>query len=206
MHQYRILEKGKPLKQASKALILLHGRGSSAQNILSLADEFCDDKFYIAAPEATNQSWYPYRFLAPVEQNEPWLSSAVDTVKRLMDETAEAVETENIYLMGFSQGACLALEVTSCFAMKYGGVVSFTGGLIGENPDPERYSGSFDGTPVFIGNSDVDPHVPLKRSEESKAIMEKMGARVILKVYPNMPHTINQDEILTVRKEIFSLD
>lgn len=205
MHQYQILEKGKPLNQASKALILLHGRGSSAQNIVSLADEFCDEQFYIAAPQASNHSWYPYSFLASVSQNEPWLSSAIQTVKKLIDETARVLGNENIYLMGFSQGACLSLEVASRFAARYGGVVGFTGGLIGDRLNPANYSGSFNGTPVFIGNSDVDPHVPVERSEESRDIMESLGGKVNLKIYPDMPHTIIEDEILTVRKEIFQI-
>lgn len=203
MHKYQILEKGKPLNQAEKAIILLHGRGGSAQNIISLANEFCDENYYIAAPQATNHSWYPHSFLAPADRNEPWLSSAVGTVKKLIDEAARAVGTENIYLAGFSQGACLSLETASRYATRYGGVVAFTGGLIGESIDTTKYTKGFDDTPVFIGNSDTDPHVPLERSEESRDVMEKLGAKVHLKIYPNMPHTINQDEILTVRKEVF---
>ncbi|MGC9342591.1 MAG: alpha/beta hydrolase [Bacteroidales bacterium] len=205
MHEYQILEKGKPLNQAKKAIILLHGRGGSANNIITLADEFCDEQFYIAAPQATNHSWYPYSFLAPENQNEPWLSSAVEVVKKLIDETAVVIGTENVYLMGFSQGACLTLEVSSQFATKYAGVVAFTGGLIGESVNQAKYQGNFEGTNVFIGNSDTDPHVPVERSEESKVIMENIGAQVILKIYPGMSHTINQDEILTVRKEIFQI-
>jgi phospholipase/carboxylesterase len=206
MHEYQILEKGMPLGQAEKAIILLHGRGGSANNIITLADEFREGQFYIAAPQATNHSWYPYSFLAPEDNNEPWLSSAVEVVKRLIDETSAVLGTENIYLMGFSQGACLTLEVASRFATRYAGVVSFTGGLIGESIDPSKYQGDFEGTNVFIGNSDVDPHVPVERSENSKETMESLGARVQLKIYPGMAHTINQDEIITVRKEIFKLD
>lgn len=203
MHDYQILEKGTPLQKAKKAIILLHGRGGSAQDIIGLADEFSDDRFYIAAPRAMNHSWYPYSFMAPEEQNEPWLRSAVETVKRLIDETAAVLGTENIYLMGFSQGACLSLEVASRFAIKYAGVVGFTGGLIGASLNPDKYKGDFEGTKVFLGNSDRDPHIPVERSEESKEIMEGLGARVLLKIYPNMPHTINQDEISTVKKELF---
>lgn len=205
MHQYQILEKGAPLNKATKAIILLHGRGASAHDIIRLADEFANEQFYIAAPQATNNAWYPYSFMAPEEKNEPWLSSAVMVVKRLIDETAEVVGTENIYLMGFSQGACLTLEVASRFATKYGGIVAFTGGVIGETVNPAKYTGNFEGTNVFIGNSDQDPHVPVERSEKTKEIMENLGARVLLKIYPDMPHTINQDEISTVRKEIFNL-
>lgn len=203
MHRYQILEKGELLNQATKAIILLHGRGGSAHDIIGLANEFSNEQLYIAAPQATNNSWYPYSFLAREEKNEPWLSSAVEVVKRLIDETAGVLGTENIYLMGFSQGACLTLEVACRFATKYAGVVGFTGGVIGENINPAKYEGNFEGTKVFIGNSDQDPHVPVERSGKTKEIMENLGAQVLLKIYPNMPHTINQDEIITVKKEIF---
>lgn len=203
MHDYRILTKGKDLNKAKKAIILLHGRGATAQDIIGLADEFCDDTFYIAAPQAKNQTWYPYSFMAETITNEPWLSSAVDTVKRLLDETAKQIPIENIYLMGFSQGACLTLEVASRFANKYAGVAAFTGGLIGDELRADLYQGDFEGTKIFIGNSDQDPHVPMQRSKDSAEIMRKLGAEVVLKVYPNMPHTINQDEMDTVRSLMF---
>jgi phospholipase/carboxylesterase len=203
MHQYQILEKGKPLAQATKAIILLHGRGGSAQDIIGLAHEFCDDQFYIAAPQATNNTWYPYSFMAPEAQNEPWLSSAVATVKQLIDEVAESVPTEHIYIMGFSQGACLALEVTTRYARRYAGVVAFTGGLIGEQLRAEKYAGNFEATPVFIGNSDRDPHVPAERSEASATLLSQLGAKVTHTIYPGMPHTITQDEVLTVRQLMF---
>ncbi|WP_194972602.1 alpha/beta hydrolase [Aquiflexum lacus] len=203
MHSYQILEKGSPLHQAKKAIILLHGRGGSAQDIISLADEFCDDTFYLAAPQATNNSWYPYSFLAPENSNEPWLSTAVEIVSRLINETSSVIGIENIYLMGFSQGACLTLEVAAQQAKPYAGIAAFTGGLIGLTLNLKKYQGDFSGAKVFIGNSDIDPHVPLIRSEESKSILKKLGAEVILKVYPNMPHTINIDEIDMVKKIMF---
>ena len=203
MHQYQILEKGKPVDQAHKAIILIHGRGSSAQNIISLADEFCDSSFYIAAPQATNNTWYPYGFMEKESANEPWLSSAVATIKRLIDETAKHIPTESIYIMGFSQGASLTLEVTARFAAKYGGIAAFTGGLIGEKTNSTKYKGDFKGTKYFLGNSDKDPHIPLYRSEESKEVLTALGADVKLKVYPNMAHTINQDEIESVRNWMF---
>lgn len=206
MHHYQIVEQGTPLKDASKALILLHGRGASAQDILSLAYDFCDKTFYVAAPQATHNTWYPHSFMSEEKSNEPWLSSSVETVKRLIDEVAEFIPREKICIMGFSQGACLALEVATRHATKYGAVVAFTGGLIGRVINEKKYHGNFKGTEVFIGNSDKDPHVPLIRSEESKALMEKMGAHVTLKVYPGMAHTINQDEIQTVKKMISSLN
>lgn len=203
MHSYQIFESGSPLHQAKKAIILLHGRGGSASDIITLADEFCDDTFYVAATQATNNSWYPYSFLAAEENNEPWLSSAVDIVARLIEEVASKVGIENVYLMGFSQGACLALEVAARNAAPFAGVVAFTGGLIGESLNQRKYQGDFSGSKVFIGNSDIDPHVPLERSEASKVILEKLGAEVTLKVYPNMPHTINSDEINTVNEIMF---
>ncbi|MFN4146226.1 MAG: alpha/beta hydrolase [Runella sp.] len=203
MHQFQILEKGKPQQQAQKALILLHGRGASAQDIIGLADEFCDDTFYIAAPQATNRTWYPYGFMLPENQNEPWLSSAVQVVQGLIDEVAAYIPTRQIYLMGFSQGACLALEVAARYAQPYAGVVAFTGGLIGENINTEKYKGDFGGTKIFIGNSDRDPHVPQHRSQDSQKVLEAMGAQVMLKIYANMPHTIVQDEILSVKKLMF---
>ena len=203
MHPYQILRRGKPLQEAEKALILLHGRGSTAQNIITLADEFCDERFHVAAPHAGNNTWYPYSFLMPEAQNEPWLSSAVATVKRLIDEIAAVISTQSIYIMGFSQGACLSLEVASRYATRYAGVAAFTGGLIGAQVNPEKYGGDFAGTPVFIGTSDVDPHVPVQRAEQSRDIIQGLGADVSLKIYPGMPHTIVPDEIGTVRKLMF---
>lgn len=200
MHTYNILEQGSPLAKAQKAIILLHGRGADARDIISLAPYFADDTFYIAAPEATRNSWYPHSFLVPVEQNEPWLSSAIDTVKKLLDSIAEKIPTENIYLMGFSQGACLSLETAARYPARYGGVAAFTGGLIGEKADPSRYTGDFHRTSIFIGNSDCDPHIPESRTAESAKILQNMNANVIYKVYPDMPHTINDDEIEVVRK------
>lgn len=203
MHKYQILEKGKPLIQAEKAIILLHGRGADAEDIISLADEFCDETFYIVAPQATNNAWYPYSFLSPEARNEPWLSSAVQTVKRLLEEISVHLPAEKIYISGFSQGACLALEVCARYAIRYAGIIAFSGGLIGERIKTEKYIGNFEGTKVFIGNSDNDPHIPLIRCQESADILKLMGAEVTLKVYPAMQHTIIQDEIETVKKLMF---
>jgi phospholipase/carboxylesterase len=202
MHSYNIIHKGQPLHKASQGLILLHGRGGTANDILSLADRFCDDTFYIAAPQATNNSWYPYSFLKDEKLNEPWLSSAVDIVKKLIDEISTHIPKEHIYIMGFSQGACLALESSARFATKYAGVVAFTGGLIGSTVNEEKYRGNFEGTKIFIGTSDQDPHVPLLRSQQSKEVLEKLGADVTLKVYKGMSHTITEDEINWVKKHV----
>jgi len=202
MHSYKIIERGHPLKKSLKALILLHGRGGTALDILELAQKFCDDTFYVVAPQATNNSWYPYSFMAEEKANEPWLSDAVETIKRLIDETSKHIPRNQIYIMGFSQGACMALEVSARYATQYGGIIAFTGGLIGNVLNEEKYHGNFEGTKVFIGNSDRDPHVPLLRSEQSKDIMKKLGADVTLKVYPGMGHSINEDEINWVKKYI----
>lgn len=202
MHTYKIYEKGQSIEKATYAMILLHGRGSTAQDILQLANDLCDDRFYIAAPQAPNHSWYPYSFMAEENSNEPWLTSSVDAVKKLIDEISYHIPKDKIYLIGFSQGACLTLEVSTRFAVKYAGVVAFTGGLIGENINPKKYHGHFEGTPVFIGNSDRDPHVPFIRSEQTKQLMEKMGALVTLKVYKNLGHTINEDEIRWVKENM----
>ncbi len=205
MHSYKVIEQGLPLNKASKALILLHGRGGTAIDILGLAQEFRDHTFYIAAPQASNNSWYPYSFMAEEKTNEPWLSSALKSVKRLIDDTSQHIPRDQIYIMGFSQGACMALEVSTRYAAHYGGVIAFTGGLIGRVLNEEKYHGNFEGTKVFIGNSDRDPHVPLLRSEQSKEIMKKLGADVTLKVYHGMGHTINDDEINWVKENIMHL-
>lgn len=204
MHSYQIVESGQPKEKASKALLLLHGRGSTAEDIITLANQFNVSSFYLAAPQATNRSWYPYSFMAEEASNEPWLSSAVEIVKKLIEETAKYLPKDQIIIMGFSQGACLALEVSTRYATKYGGVVAFTGGLIGDTINEKKYKGNFRETKVFIGTSDNDPHVPLARSQQSKELMEKLGANVTLKVYSGMSHTINEDEINTV-KSLFIL-
>lgn len=198
MHGYDLLTEGKSLSEAENALILLHGRGADPEDIILLAEDFCDESFYVVAPRATGNSWYPESFLVPEERNEPWLSSAVAVVKRLIDETSAYIPVERIYVMGFSQGACLALEVTARYAMKYAGVAAFSGGLIGGRIEPAKYNGDFMGTKIFIGNSDQDPYIPLKRTEESASLLRQMGAEVNLKIYPGMPHTIIRDEIDTV--------
>ena len=199
MHTYTIVHRGQPIHKASKALILLHGRGGTANDILELADHFCDDTFYIAAPQATNQSWYPHSFLVEEKFNEPWLSSAVEVVKQVIEEISQYIPKNRIYIMGFSQGACLALETCSRYATKYGGVIAFTGGLIGSTIQEEKYSGNFDKTAVFIGTSDHDPYIPLKRVQETKKVLEKLGASVTLKIYKGMSHTITEDEITCVK-------
>ncbi len=203
MHAYDIVTQGAAPEEATHALILLHGRGATAHDILTLADSFAGEAFHVAAPQATNDTWYPESFLAPVEANEPWLSSAVQTVHRLIDKISTHVPPERIYLMGFSQGACLALETAARKARRYAGIAAFTGGLIGERIDTEAYNGDFAGTKIFIGAGDRDPHVPLQRAQESESVLRTMGADIRLQVYPGKPHTILPDEIRAVRQWMF---
>lgn len=199
-----IVFQGAEIYKASKALILLHGRGGTALGISALAEALCDDSFYVAIPQSPNRTWYPQSFMVEDRLNEPYLSNSIENVKKLLDETAKHIPKERIYIAGFSQGACMSLEIAARFAAKYGGIIAFTGGLIGSSIKESNYQGDFAGTKVFIGNSDKDPHVPLARSEQSKAIMQKLGAVVTLKVYPGMEHTINEDEINWVKTNIFA--
>jgi phospholipase/carboxylesterase len=204
MHQENTRTAGKKLTADSKVLIMLHGRGGSAEDILSLAQYLDVEDFSLLAPQATNNTWYPYSFLAPPSQNEPWLSSALQVIGQLVtDAKDKGVPTENIYFTGFSQGACLTLEFVARNAARYGGVVAFTGGLIGDKIYPENYKGDFQGTPVFIGTSNPDPHVPVERVYATTNILKNMHANVTEKVYNNMGHTINQDEIEQANKLVF---
>ena len=204
MHKKQIITAGKKLGDASKVLIMVHGRGGSAEDILSLAGHLEVKDFALMAPRATSHSWYPYSFLTIPAQNEPWLTSALDLLSDIVNDiVTKGISKENIYFLGFSQGACLTLEFVTRHATKYGGVVAFTGGLIGDKIYSENYSGDFLGTPVFIGTSDPDPHVPVGRVNESAAILEKMNAAITKDIYKNMGHTISQDEISLVNKIIF---
>lgn len=205
MHTKNIITAGKELNKDSKVLIMLHGRGGSAEDILSLSSYLDVKDFALLAPQATNNTWYPYSFLAPPSQNEPWLSSALTLLKELLDELkSKGISSENIYFLGFSQGACLTLEFVTRNANKYGGVVAFTGGLIGDNIYNENYKGNFQKTPIFIGTSDPDPHVPVERVYATTNILKNMSADVTEKIYNNMGHTINRDEIDNANKFVFS--
>ena len=204
MHQKNIITAGRELDKESKVLIMLHGRGGSAEDILSLSSYLEVKDFTLLAPQATNNTWYPYSFLSPPAQNEPWLSSALSLLKDLLDDIySKGIAPGNIYFAGFSQGACLTLEFVTRNADKYGGVVAFTGGLIGDKIIEENYQGDFQGTPIFIGTSDPDPHVPVERAIESSNIVKRMNASVTLKVYPGMGHTISQDEIENANRLVF---
>jgi phospholipase/carboxylesterase len=205
MHKKNIITAGKELRQDSKVLIMLHGRGASAEDILSLASHLDVKEFTLLAPQATGNTWYPYSFLAPPSQNEPWLSSALNVLKELVDDLyRQGIASENIYFTGFSQGACLTLEFVARNANKYGGIAAFTGGLIGDKIYSENYKGDFRNTPVFIGTANPDPHVPVERVYATTNILKNMNAVVTEKVYTNMGHTIVQDEIDNANKLIFS--
>lgn len=204
MHKKNIITRGKDIAEAKKALIMLHGRGGTADDILGFAAHLNVDEYALFAPEATGNSWYPLSFLALPEQNEPWLSSALNLLNELVNDINEkGIPTEQIYFTGFSQGACLSLEYVARKAKKYGGIAAFTGGLIGNKIYQENYSGDFDGTPVFIGSSDPDMHVPVERVHATTQILQNMHAVVTEKIYKNMGHTINEDEIEHANRLIF---
>jgi phospholipase/carboxylesterase len=204
MHQKNIVTAGKNLRDSGKALVLLHGRGATAQDILGLSGELSVKDFALIAPQATNYTWYPYSFLVPVRQNEPWLSSAIQLLDEVVGDIRTAgIDEQNIYFAGFSQGACLTLEFVTRKARRWGGVAAFTGGLIGDKIDSDNYQGDFAGTPVFVGSSDPDPHVPVERVQASVRIMKSLNASVTEKIYPGMGHTISKDEISNVNKLIF---
>ncbi|PRY11340.1 phospholipase/carboxylesterase [Pontibacter ummariensis] len=203
-HKKNIITRGKPLEQTKKALVMLHGRGATAESILSLGEHLQTADFTLFAPQATNNSWYPYSFMAPAEKNQP----ALDTALEVIDETikhiqGQGVASQNIYLLGFSQGACLASEYATRNAQHFGGLLLFTGGLVGQEVDTSKYQGNFEGTPVFISTGDPDPHVPVSRVEETVKIMEGKGAVVTKKIYKGRPHTILQEE-LTLANQILS--
>jgi phospholipase/carboxylesterase len=191
-----VLERGAALHSAAAATVLLHGRGASAKDILGLAQEFDLPELAYLSPEAAEHTWYPYSFLSPIEQNQPWLDSALKLVAYTVDRVIEGgIERGKIAIIGFSQGACLATEFVARHAARYGALVAFTGGLIGPPGTKFAYSGELSGTPCFLGAGDHDPHVPWKRVEESASILSALGGSVTLRRYPGLPHTINEDEI-----------
>jgi phospholipase/carboxylesterase len=182
--------------QANGAIIMVHGRGASAQSILTLQNELNTEGMHLVAPQAGGNTWYPYSFLMPVERNEPGISSGFQAIGDLISELEGSGITRNkIILLGFSQGACLATEFIARHPHRYGGLIAFSGGLIGESVDPRLYTGSLDGTPYFVGCSDNDSHIPEERVEQSVHVLKSLGASVTQKIYPGMGHTINRDEI-----------
>jgi predicted esterase len=194
-----VLHHGPAPTKARRTVVLIHGRGDSAAGILGLTQEFELDDVAWLAPQAAGHAWYPHSFLAPTERNEPFLSSAIGVLGGLVERlAADGVTADRLVLMGFSQGACLASEFAARRAQRYAAVIALSGGLIGPPGTVRDYAGSFAGTPAMFGCSDVDPHLPLDRVEESIAVFRRKGADVDERIYPGMAHTINSDEIAAV--------
>ncbi|MGY6520156.1 MAG: alpha/beta hydrolase [Mongoliitalea sp.] len=201
----RIYQEGKELEAATKVAIMIHGRGGTAQSILSLSQVLNLDDFALLAPQAPGNTWYPFSFMAPDPSNEPSFSQSLQIIHTLVQELeSKGFTSEQLYLIGFSQGACLALEYATQHAKKYGAVIAFTGGLIGEQIRPEKYSGNFNGTHVFIGSGFKDPHVPLSRIEESKALIKAAGAHVTTLIFEDYDHTVRQEEMDWVNEQLLN--
>ncbi len=196
-----VLGVGPAVDEARAVMVMVHGRGASAQDILGLSTELTADGISFVAPQAANHTWYPYSFLEPMEKNEPYLSAALQRLADLVaDVEAAGVPAEKIVLLGFSQGACLATEFAARNARRYGGVCGLSGGLIGPPGTEREYPGSLDGTPVFLGCSDVDAHIPVDRVHETEEVLRALGGDVTKQIYPGMGHTINRDEIQHIQQ------
>ncbi len=198
-HGQRVLEAGEPLAVARAAMILLHGRGATAEDIMTLAAEVERPGWAYLAPQAAGNAWYPNPFTAPLESNEPYLSAALDMVSKLVERVEARVPAHRITLLGFSQGACLTLEWAARNARRFGAVVGFSGGLIGPDGTARDYPGNFDRTPIFLGCSDIDPHIPMHRVVETGEVLKGMGANVTVRFYPGMPHTVSVEEVDQLR-------
>ncbi len=204
LHEKNFKYEGTPVGKASKALIMLHGRGGFAEDILNLSDHLKIDDFAVVAPQAYNNSWYPLSFMAPEEQNQPWLDSALELLKELeLELNTNGILSENIYFFGFSQGACLALEYTARNAKKYGGIMAIIGGLIGEKINTGNYITDFQKTRIFLGTSDPDNHVPIERVEQTAEILKNKNAEVELRIHKNAGHVIVPEELGVVNTFIF---
>ena len=198
-----VLLTGADLGRARAGMIMVHGRGASAEDILSLSDELPDASFAYLAPQAAGYAWYPQTFLAAIPANEPGISSGMSVLESIEERLNEAgIPSGKIILLGFSQGACLALEYAARHARRFGGVAGLSGGLIGPEGTPRTYPGSFDGTPVILGCSVMDPHIPRARVEETARVLGSMGAAVTLRLYPQPGHSVNEDELDLVRKMV----
>ena len=194
---------GAPVDRAAALLVLVHGRGGTPESMLSLAEAIGRDELAIVAPRAAGGTWYPQSFLAPIQSNEPGLSSGLAVLAEVVESAVVAgIPTERQILLGFSQGACLTLEFAARNPRRFGAIVGLSGGLVGPPGTERGYPGSLDGAPVFLGSSDPDPHVPWSRVVETSEVFERMGADVDIRRYPGMPHTINDEEIDVVRSMI----
>lgn len=195
-----VLQEGTPLAQAGAAMILLHGRGATAEDILWLGREFMTPGLALLAPQAAGNTWYPNRFIAPLASNEPWLSSALAVVNALIEHVVGAgIAAARIILLGFSQGACLALEVAARRPQRYGGLVGLSGALIENGDRPRSYAGDLAGTPVFLGCADFDDHIPPGRLDRTAELLAALGGTVDKRIYPGLGHMVNADEIEAVR-------
>jgi predicted esterase len=204
-HGQRIVEAGEPLASARAAMILLHGRGATAEDIMTIASEVQQPGWAYLAPEAAGNTWYPNPFTAPLESNEPYLSAALEMVSRLVEQVEDTVPAQRMILLGFSQGGSLSLEWAARNAQRFGAVVGLSSGLIGPEGTPRDYPGDFDVTPVFLGCSDVDPYVQKDRVVESAEVFKRMGADVAVRFYPGMAHTVSGQEIATIRNLVESI-
>lgn len=202
----RPVRAGEEIQDADGAIIMIHGRGATAESILTLANELDSSGFHLVAPQATGFQWYPHSFLAPTERNEPGLSSGLQAIFDIIaDLESNGISKDKIVILGFSQGACLATEFVARHPAKYGGLIAFSGGLIGDEPKQDNYSGSLENTPAFFGCSDVDAHIPEERVHESADILEQLNAVVTKKIYPDMGHTINRNELQEAEKVLNSV-
>lgn len=201
-----VLHAGAPLAAARLVVIMAHGRGADAGDMIGLAGALGVSDVAFLAPQAAEHAWYPNRFMEPIASNEPWLTSALRKLESLVAEAAAAgFGAERVALAGFSQGACLSLEFAARHARRYAAIAGLSGGLIGPAGTPREYAGAFDGTPVFLGCSDIDPHIPVDRVRESAEVFRRMGAAVDERIYPRMGHTVNQDEIDALRALLVSV-
>jgi phospholipase/carboxylesterase len=200
-HDQPVRLAGAPLEHARAALLMLHGRGAHAEDILSLTAHLDLPGFAFLAPQAANDTWYPNRFSAPLASNEPWLSSALAYVGAVFARiTAAGIPPERTLLLGFSQGACLALEFAARNARRYGGLAGLGGALIGPAGASREDGGSLAGTPIFLGCSDVDPHVPKERVQQAAEVLQRLGGQVTLQFFANMDHSVNSAELDFVRR------
>jgi phospholipase/carboxylesterase len=191
---------GTPLAKASAAMVMVHGRGATADSILTLVPALDRPQFAYLAPQAGGNTWYPYGFMSPITSNEPGISSGLQAIRDVLQQVAAAgIVPERTVLLGFSQGACLTLEFAARHARRYGGLAGLSGGLIGPDGTPRDYDGSLDGTPVFLGCSDVDAHIPKERVALTAEVLRALGGVVTMRLYPGMGHEVSEDEIDAVQ-------
>jgi predicted esterase len=194
-----VLHLGPAPAEARLAAIFVHGRGASADDILGIAQALAIADVAYFAPQAAGHTWYPYSFLAPTAQNEPGITSGLNKISSIIEALKrDGVTSDRVVLLGFSQGACLSLEYAARHATRYAAVVGLSGGVIGPPGTPRNYAGSMNGTPVFLGCSDVDPHIPLERVHETADLFRRLGGTVDERIYPRMGHLVNEDELAAV--------